>query len=87
MVPLNNQLLQSLKLLVHLFTYLHVDSCIAISVTYCPIILQFFFIMYSTLYFKCVIFTKPDTAAFEKDIRILPKVNKVFGILKKNYTA
>lgn len=45
----NNQLLQSLKLLVHLFTYLHVDSCIAISVTYCPIILQFFFIMYSTL--------------------------------------
>lgn len=39
--------------------------------------------MYSTLYFKCVIFTKPDTAAFEKDIRILPKVNKVFGILKK----
>lgn len=40
--------------------------------------------MYSTLYFKCVIFTKPDTAAFEKDIRILPKVNKVFGILEKN---
>lgn len=40
--------------------------------------------MYSTLYFRCVIFTKPDTAAFEKDIRILPKVNKVFGILEKN---
>lgn len=44
---------------------LHVDRFIAISVTYYPMIFANFFYSVHCI-FECVIFTKPDTAAFEK---------------------